>query len=57
MNTVLRRLAFLAGIVIVVVPNLLRGPIGSKVRVEVVDPEAESTNVVELIRPRVKVQM
>lgn len=37
--------------------NLLRGPIGSKVRVEVVDPEAESTNVVELIRQRVKVQM
>ena len=37
--------------------NLLRGPIGSKVRVEVVDPEAESTNVVELIRQRLKVQM
>ena len=37
--------------------NLLRGPTGSTVRVEVVDPEAETTNVVELIRKRIKVQM
>lgn len=46
----------LAGMKLSACVNLLRGPIGSKVRVEVVDPEAESTNVVELIRQRVKVQ-
>lgn len=36
--------------------NMLRGPIGSKVRVEVIDLEVSSTNVVELIRQRIKVR-
>jgi S1-C subfamily serine protease len=47
----------IAGLGLVKCVSLLRGPAGSKVRVEVIDPDAESTNVVELIRQRVKVQM
>ena len=47
----------IAGLGLAKCVSLLRGPAGSKVRVEVIDPDAESTNVVELIRQRVKVQM
>ena len=46
----------MAGLGLAKCVSLLRGPAGSKVRLEVIDPEAESTNVVELIRQRVKVQ-
>ena len=33
---------------------MIRGPVGTKVMLEVIDPESNKTNIVELVRQEVK---